>query len=323
MGALGETPVDGSRIPDFIIVGERRSGSTFLSHCLRRHPGVWMHPSPDYDYFYDDRLASLRPSKCVDSDEEWLRHHDPEQYRALFAEASPEQRTGHKGANLMFWRPAHARMRAFAPDARLLVVLRDPVERAWSQYWNEYGKGRELLGFDEALGKGAERSKSFWHRMNLCYVERGMYACNLQHLMQSFPASSVHVCILEQLMSSPDCELTRVLNFLGVGEPGRDLLQSANRNSNWTLLRRPWVDKPAFRSMEAAYSRFANRLSRAMAGDRYRSRILAATLQKPFRFPATNVSMPDSTRKALRSIYSKPNRDLESLLGRAMPEWQS
>ncbi len=143
--------------------------------------------------------------------------------RAIAGEASPYY---------MFHPLAPQRIAAALPDVRLIAVLRDPVERAWSHYQYERRRGYEDLPFEEALRREPERLAgeaermvaepgytSFAHR-HLSYLARGRYAEQLERIHALIPSSRVLVLQSEALFGDTDAELERVWRFLGL-EPFR------------------------------------------------------------------------------------------------------
>ncbi|HFC04224.1 MAG TPA: hypothetical protein ENJ55_00845, partial [Rhizobiales bacterium] len=143
------------RSPNFIIAGERRCGTTTLANTLSRHSDIFVHPKPDGGYFIDDSVGK----KASATGQAWASSHSLEDYQAWFlsAGAGSESALGEKSADYLFWHKSHPRMANFVPDAKLIVILRHPIDRAWSHYWNEVAKGRETLGFEEAIAAEAGR----------------------------------------------------------------------------------------------------------------------------------------------------------------------
>ena len=121
------------RPPTFLIIGERRCGTTALDRWLDAHPDVWLHPHRDSAYFVEQEIVGRTEPRDGEVDAgRWEATHDPDAFRARFRDAGAQRAVGEKSADHLFWRPAHARIARFAPEARLIVSLRDPVDRAWS-----------------------------------------------------------------------------------------------------------------------------------------------------------------------------------------------
>ena len=205
-------------LPTFLIVGERRCGTTSLAKWMEDHPDIFMHPKPDMAFFVDDEIVGRREWLDGEIDEStWGRTHSKESYAALFAEGTDRAAIGEKSADYLFWRPSHARIARFLPTAKVIVTLRHPVERAWSHYWNEVGKGRETLSFEEALEQEDDRSRrSAYARNHLSYRTRGYYDESLTDLFAHIPRDRTMVVTLEEAQQRPAELLRQIYTFIGV-----------------------------------------------------------------------------------------------------------
>jgi hypothetical protein len=119
----------------------------------------------------------------------------------------------------MYWASAPARIAAYNPAMKWIMLLRNPVTRAYSQWNMEVKQGRETLPFELAVRTEAERLRAtlpLQHR-RWSYVDRGRYSVQLARIAQSFSAAQVLVLKSEELYSDPPATLGRVAQFLGVG----------------------------------------------------------------------------------------------------------
>lgn len=198
-----------SRLPDFLCVGAQRSGTTTLHRHLQRHPDVFAPPSKEVQYFtlHYDRPAS------------W--------YRSCFAEAGPHQAIGDFTPYYLFHPFAASRIAATVPDVRIVVLLRDPVQRALSGYFHARRKGLEPLELEEAFRaeaarlRGAERElgrPAGRHHAHAShgYAARSRYEEQLPRYLDRFPRSRILLLRSEDLFGDPEPTLTRVQEFLGL-----------------------------------------------------------------------------------------------------------
>jgi hypothetical protein len=121
----------------------------------------------------------------------------------------------------IYWPEALERIRAYNPDIKLILLLRDPIERTYSAWCHQRRKGRETLSFSAAIREGRARigdPKGFGNR-HLSYVERGLYAAQLASAFEVFPSSNVLVLDSRNLSRDPGSLLAQAANFLGVGAP--------------------------------------------------------------------------------------------------------
>jgi Sulfotransferase domain len=197
------------RLPDFLILGAQKAGTTALYAYLRWHPGI-TGPSWKEVSFFDRHYGRGAA---------WYRGHFPaERSRRLIGEASP---------GYVFHPLAPERVKATVPDAKLIVLLRDPVDRALSHYHHEVALGREPLSFEDALDAEPERTRGEEERLvrepgyfshawwDHTYLARGRYVEQLERWLAVFPRDQLLVVASEELGADPPGTYRRVLDFLG------------------------------------------------------------------------------------------------------------
>ena len=195
-------------LPDFLILGAQKAGTTALYAYLRWHPDITGPSWKEVSYF--DRHYRRGVS--------WYRGHFPIGARdRLVGEASP---------GYLFHPLAPERVRTTVPDAKLIALLRDPVDRAVSHYHHEVALGREPLSFEEAIDAEPERTRGEEHRMvgepgyfshawwDYTYLARGRYAEQLERWLAVFPPEQLLVVASEELAADPGQTYARVLEFL-------------------------------------------------------------------------------------------------------------
>jgi hypothetical protein len=197
-------------LPDFLILGAQKAGTTALYAYLRWHPEI-TGPSFKEVSFFDRHYAH---------GERWYRAHMPARRRSLVGEASP---------SYLFHPLAPERVASMLPDARLIALLRNPVDRAFSHYQHEVALGREPLPFGDAVDGEEERMRGEVERMlrepsyfshawwNHTYVARGRYAEQLERWFAHFPRERLLVLFTEELAADTAGTYRRVLDFLGAG----------------------------------------------------------------------------------------------------------
>ncbi|MFI0419892.1 sulfotransferase family protein [Spongiactinospora sp. 9N601] len=205
-------------LPDFLIAGAPKAGTTALHSALARHPSLHMSAVKEPKYFLTDGPP---PSRGGPGDVRTYREHvwRRQDYLALFEGAPPGALTGESTPFYLYDREAQRRIHAAIPHARLIVVLRDPVERAHSNWTHLWSAGLEPLGdVVRACAREPQRIAAgwapFWH-----YVSLGKYGEQLRDLYTLFPREQVHVFRYRDLVDTPAATLDRICAFLGV-EPG-------------------------------------------------------------------------------------------------------
>ena len=212
----------GGRLPDFLGLGVQKGGTTTLHRLLERHPSVFLPPVKEVHYF----------SLHFGEGEAW--------YRNQFASAASGQRCGEITPYYLFHPEVPKRVHALLPTARLIVLLRDPVERALSQYFHSRRLGFEPLPLEQALAAEPERLQSAPAALRAAdgkhkshqehsYLSRSRYELQLPAWEALYPAAQLLVLRSEELFSRPAEIWMRVLEFLGLpGCPLPDLASPAN-----------------------------------------------------------------------------------------------
>ena len=309
-------------LPNFLIAGERRCGSTSLGKWIRMHPDIYLHPRFDLSYFIDDELVGAKKwsDGRVDT-EKWSEIHTPAEYSSLFAEANGQAAIGEMSADYLYWHQSHRRMIEFVPDIRVLITLRNPIARAWSQYWNEVGKGRETLEFEEALEREEERRQaSDYASFHLAYRARGYYDESLEAFLEIVPRDQVLITTLETNRAAPEKSLRKVYDFIGV-DPNKGLnLAGTQHNPNWTSRSNARI--PGIEKIEDGLIYLIRRTTRRLIRDPFDRRKFQMKLISKFRKTKGDFEMKRSTRASLAETYRPHVRRLEDIMGRKLTEWE-
>ncbi len=199
-GAVADGPGT-SALPDFVIIGAKKRGTTFLYNLLTQHPHVEPAAKKELRFF----------NNSFDKGVEWYRRRFPQprwkdERRTITGEATPEYLTSP---------PAPERMEEVVPQARLIVLLRNPVDRAYSDYQQRLRKGREHRTFEEAIGfEGARKAQT----PSSNYLSRGIYVDKLLRWSEFFGDEQMLVLKSEDFFERPVETLKIVLDFLGLPE---------------------------------------------------------------------------------------------------------
>lgn len=191
---------------NFVIAGAQKAGTSTVDAIFRLHPQIQMASIKETHFFDDETRDWTAPD-----------------YRELDAyfETSDDRLRGESTPITMYWRPAIGRLNAYNPAIKFILLLRDPVARAFSNWQHEYSRGRETLSFSEAIRGGRERLRTQGETEGLhryiAYVERSLYGEQLTHLLKYFPKSNIHCDIYEEFFRDRSAGLARMADFLGVG----------------------------------------------------------------------------------------------------------
>ena len=225
-------------LPNFLIIGTKRGGTTSLWNWLLSHPAVVpMFPASQQikssHYFDNNYWRGL----------DWYRSHFPTEAQMARVERRLSTRpvTGEASPYYMFHPAAPARIAADLPEAKIIVLLRDPVARAYSNYWERRGSGAEPLStFEQALDAEPRRLQGQAERLladakyysfshdNHSYLARGRYLEQLAAWLDRWPRDQLLIVKSEDLFAQPHAVFVTVLAFLGL--PSSDEVRLAHHH---------------------------------------------------------------------------------------------
>jgi sulfotransferase family protein len=177
------------RLPDFIVAGVRKCGTTWLDQCLREHPGIFM-PVATKELFFFDRY--------------WAR--GAQWYARYFQRCGAGQRCGEVSPTYFTGDDVPARIKTLLPDVKLVFIFRDPVGRVVSLYHHMLAKGDTTLSLAQAVDSLPE------------LLEEGFYARHFARFRETFPEGAILPLVLDDLQAAGDAALAPLFGFLGVDE---------------------------------------------------------------------------------------------------------
>jgi hypothetical protein len=295
-------------MPDFLVIGAMKAGTTTLCGHLARHPGVFFSTPKEPQY--------------------WSRAHVRERgvgwYQGLFAAARPDQRCGEGSACYSRWPEfdgVPGRIAAAMPGVKLVYIVRHPVERTYSHYGHEMEE-RHLHG----TGPQRTLAEALAELPNL--IDASLYHAQIERYLAHFPRAALHVLLLEDLRRAPDATWGALEDFLGLahaplgagGEAadnraGDRLARVESRRRVQHLRRLPGV-RHAVDWLPAGVRHAAGNLLRRPALTRWWMR------QRVAEHRAALSPLTPALRAELLERFREPNRRLEAFLGRELPEWR-
>lgn len=202
-------------LPDFFVIGAPKSGTTALHVALAAHPQLFMSRVKEPKFFLTDGPP---PTRGGPGDAKTFREHvwQRTDYEALFDAAPPGTLRGESTSLYLYDRDAAARIRDLVPDARLIALLRDPVDRAHSNWAHLWSAGLEPeKDFVTACRLEDERGEAGWAQF-WRYLDLGRYGAQLERLYAVFPCEQVLLIRYRELREEPVRTLDRICAFLGV-----------------------------------------------------------------------------------------------------------
>jgi len=190
---------------DFVIAGVQKGGTTALFDYLGDYADIALPTFKELHFFDDDRRDWSQP--------------DYADYHARFPPADGRPR-GEATPIYTYWPNSLERIAAYNPAMKLIMVLRDPAQRAWSHWRMEFARGVETHPFAWCIRQGRQRlfdAEPWGHHREYSYVERGFYGEQFERLYGLFPRSQVLVMTSGQLRGDHGAALAEVRRFLGLG----------------------------------------------------------------------------------------------------------
>ena len=296
-------------LPDFLIIGAARAGTTALHAYLRQAPDVFMPSLKEPNFFaYEGRTLA-----CCGPGAEFINNSVTriDDYRALFARAPRAAILG-EASPLYLYEPAAAgNIRCHVPDARLIVILRNPIEQAWSHFLQATKLRVEpLASFTAALEAEDERTRAGWQPM-LSYARFARFGEQLERYLALFPREQLLIARYETFLAEPDNLLREILGFVGA-DPGFSPDMSQRPNSGGVPKNAGLQD---FLMKPNAVTGLAARLLPLATRRAIRDRLAAFNLRR-------DEAMPAAARAILRERLGDDIARLSRLLGQDFSHWR-
>jgi len=264
--------IENKHTVDFLIVGSMKAGTTSLHHWLMRSEQIAIDRTETHFFNHANRFDT-----------------GVEGYKQLLPKAKPGALVGDDTPGYSYLPEVPARIKSMVPDVKILWILRDPLERAISQYWHAARHGIEPLSIDEAFLAELNGQTDNFRRK---FLDRSCYRVQIERYLKSFDRSQIHFVDFRAFISSDRSELNKVTEFLGINRIDADVPHS----NEATFYTRSSVNQ-ALTHLLLPYQ--AKRIIRW------------ATSYKKSRKPL----MSASTRDQARAFLEKQNSGLSDLIG--------
>lgn len=278
--------------PNFFVVGAQKGGTTSLYWHLRRHPEVFLPSQKELRIFQPEHPDA----------------HSPDSYRTLYAEAKGYKAIGEVTPYYLVDLAVPGRIREVSPAAKIVILLRDPVERAYAHYLNvkevNIGTGyREpSRSFAEALRSYDKTSSEERRNLVTDYLEQGEYSAGVQRYLETFGSDKVLILLFDDLAKDTTGLFVRVAQHIG-------------------------VNPDVFSKLDVSENRHPYRIPK-FAGIRWGQRLGLPELlphslkvaMRPIFFKMKKPPLDDESRRQLQEFYEPDIARLEELLGRKLPE---
>ena len=289
---------------DFIGIGAPKSGTTWLFYCLGQHPKICLSVPKEIRYF--NRVNFSKYIRNFQEDNIMNKNHEKplSWYENCFKHCSQDLTKGEFSVSYLYDHKAPLLIKQTFPDVKLIVCLRNPIDRAYSSYWQRRNyRNLEKLSFEDAI------------REHLAYIDCGLYYKHLIRYLNYFRRDQILIVLFDDIVLSPEREIKKVFEFLVVDPAIRLNLGKVSMNKS----KKAW-----FPFIDLIMKDFPNflidrnlgyllHLARKLGMRKF----LLSLTTRPFEYPEMN----PNTRLYLRSVFDDDVRQLEKLLNRDLSQW--
>ncbi|MEZ6045086.1 MAG: sulfotransferase [Planctomycetaceae bacterium] len=295
--------------PNFLIIGAARSGTTALVRYLEQHPEIYItEPKEPHFWAFAGQTVNFQgPGDDEEINKEVVS--DPDKYEMLYSDANGAVALGDGSVSTMYYpETAIPAIQKYAPNAKLIALLRNPIDRAFSSFLYTHARVHEpVKDFDQALDLEEKRIADNWHHM-WHYTKVGFYSEQLQKFIDAFGRERIHILLADDLRKDSTGVLKQVCGILGVN-PEFKFEELKEVNSSGV---------PKSRKLAKLINVVrSNSVLRAMAVNltplKLRNRIRYGNLAHPKLQPAQ--------RDRLREVYREEIEKLGQMLDRDLSHW--
>lgn len=287
------------RTPYFLIVGAAKSGTTSLSHYLNQHPQIEI-VSNRLEHF-GEYTNAMMPDLSQD------------EYLDLFSTIPNEKIAGEKSVSYLYSEQAAREIEQVNADMKILILLRNPIDRAYSDYWHQRRNSMESLSFADALNAEKERIKQ-GAPFEQHYAHYGLYAKGIQTYFSLFGREQCRVFLFENFIADPQKVCDECFSFLDVPPPQENIDWSAQNKG-----RMPSDNIIARVLFRLSRKRRVVKIVRSLIPIKIKTAITSwmNTPSGQQDYP----EMDSSTRNRLRNFYRRDIQKLETFLDKDLSHW--
>lgn len=293
------------------IVGAAKSGTTSLYYLLEQHPEVCTPAVKEPNYFSNisDSGDPAAPG-AGPGDDSTVWTGSLQQYHDLYRPTKQHTLKLDASVSYLYSNTAAKQIAAYDPESRIIMVLRNPIERAFSHYKHLLRDGRETASFEEALELEQSRIAKGWE-FSWHLTAMGMYSQQIQRYLDHFDARQLHIITLEDLKKDPSAVITDITTFLGLSPFEYDLKQQERNASgvarSWILSRMVnWI---------LGYKATINKIIPPKVSHK------ALQLFRSFNIKKSDLKISDDLRRKLQATFKEDIQKTERLMGRSLDSW--
>ena len=284
---------------DFFIVGAPKAGTTSLYHYLNEHPEIVMSRQKETDYFSDEDLQKkgLYYGKN--------RINTLEKYHSLFQNAD-QKKTGEASVSYLFYEDVPQKIKAYNSNGKIIIMLRNPVDRAFSHYLMDYRLGLISKSFESILENEKKDIKaSLFYQQ---YIELGQYSEQVKRYIEKFGKENVTIIFYYDFKNHVVKEVQKVYEFLEVDSKYRAEIE--NKHNTYSMPKNNWI------RLIYSFVSFRKILNRILPKRKVRK------IKEKLFIKSKKPKLSDVLRARLINLYAHDIKQLEELLSVDLSQWK-
>lgn len=299
------------KLPNFLIIGAFKGGNKSLSYYMKQHPEIFMSPVEETRYFsYFNKTINYKGP----GDNKFNKNkiNTLEKYKNLFKEVTTEKAIGESSSIYFYRKETAQRIKSLIPNVKLIICLKNPAERSFSNYIQKRRNGEEFIkDFNEALHEEQTRKKNNFSPAWF-YVEKGFYYNLLKNYYDIFGKKQIKVYLFDDIICNTDFVLKEIFRFLGVNE---DFKYDTKTNIDETFLPKSYFLYSILKRRWDIY-----KYSKNILPSNYRQK-LKNYLNRCWNENKLNPELPEETRLKLIEIYRKDILKTQDITGKDLSLW--
>lgn len=295
------------KLPNFIIIGPPKSGTTSLYNYLKQHPDIYLPETKELHYF---TYEFLKENANGPGDRDVLPRlcSTYQEYENNYLHVNDEKAIGEISPSYFYYAHVSERIIRELGSVKILMILRNPVQKAFSQYVHMVSEKRETLTFYEALME--ERKRAALHWLDIWrYAESTLYADRIKKYIEVFGRDNVKVLLFEEMVNSPDTFMSDLYTYLGVDG---SFICDTSRAFNKTRVPRFKFVSDLFKRPNVLKDSLKKFMPEGLRTSLRESVIEMNAIEKPV--------MDNESRKYLRDFFAEDMKKLQEVLERDL-DW--
>jgi hypothetical protein len=202
-------------LPNFLIIGAAKSGTTALYHYLNQHSEVFLTPIKETNFFsMEGKIINFSgPGDKYGTHRTSINK--IEDYYQQFTKVKNEKAIGEVCPSYLYYKEGPINIHKYIPDVKIILILRNPVDRAFSAYSHMIRDGREFLSFEEAMKEESNRIDDNWAEI-WHYKEESKYYDQLKRYYEFFPKENIKIFLYKDFQENPHIVYSEICDFIGV-----------------------------------------------------------------------------------------------------------